>query len=347
MKKILLFPCIILLAMLLPCKVEAQFALFVNDNGVFSANTDTVLSAIAAANIQCDVFNARDSLRSPSAAEMQPYAIVIWYCSSDGVGNYLWNASDSDNNELIVYLENGGKLWLMGTDFMYDRYGSAPDVFVPGDFVYDYLGISDYVAQSYGDDGGLGVPQLDPVLSWSPMVQPTIKWVFSTAWWVDGCKPAGNAVPVYKMGPESYPLQGLSAAVYNHYDFQASEKEVTYFFDPAIIDTYQNRVDLFWWTFNTILMPPPGFNELPRMESALIVGQNPVDDKLQCNIPGSIAESKFSVSISDFSGKLVYNKLIEENGPFEIDVSSFRTGVYLLSISDKLKIYNEKFVVSR
>jgi hypothetical protein len=33
---------------------------------------------------------------------------------------------------------------IIGKDFLYDRYGTAPDTFAVGDFVYDKLGISSY-----------------------------------------------------------------------------------------------------------------------------------------------------------------------------------------------------------
>lgn len=347
MKKFLPYVIAIFVFLAFNSNSKAQFALFVNDNNVFSYNTDTVISSLAGAGIDCDIFNARDSLRSPTAAEMQPYAVVIWYCSTDGVGNYLWNGDDSDNTELIVYLANGGSLWLMGTDFLYDRYGSAPVVFQPGDFVYDYLGISDYVAQSYGDDGSLGVPQLDLSIFWSGTLLPTINWTFPTAWWVDGCTPVGNAVSMYEMGPESYPLHGLSAAVYNHQDFQAREKEVTFFFDPAIMDTYENRVELFFGIFNTIFMPPPGFDESPKATVPLITGQNPVAGKLQCKAPESLTGSIVHVNISDYTGKQVFNNPNENSDIFNIDVSLLKPGMYVLTISDNSVLYSQKFVISR
>lgn len=347
MKKIVPFLIAASMVLFFNRNTQAQFALFVNDNGVYSYNTDTVLSSLAGAGIDCDIFSTRDSLRAPTAAEMQPYTVVIWYCSTDGVGNYLWNGNDSENTELMVYLDNGGSLWLMGTDFMYDRYGGAPDLFQPGDFCYDYLGISEYVAQTYGDDGGLGVPQLDLSIWWSGTLPQTINWTFPTAWWVDGCTPVGNAVPLYEMGPESYPLHGLSAAVYNHENFVAREKEITFFFDPAIIDTYENRVELFLGIFNSIFIPPPGFDELPKATVPLIRGQNPVADKLQCKAPESIAGSTFQVSISDFTGKQVVSLPDVKSDVFDVDVSSLKPGMYVLTISDTKRLYSQKFVVSR
>ncbi|MEI6060231.1 MAG: T9SS type A sorting domain-containing protein [Bacteroidota bacterium] len=349
MKK--LYPFLIALSMicLFSGHSKAQYvALFVNDNGLFKANTDTVLSALAAAGIPIDVFNARDSLRSPTAVEMHPYALVIWYCSTDGVKNYLWEGNDSDNAELTLYLEGGGKLLLMGADFLYDRYGSAPDIFHPGDFVYDYLGISTYNAQSYGDDGGLGVPELDPVnLPSMTLELDTIHWIYSTAWWIDGCTPAGSAATVYNMGPGTYPLNGLSSAIYNHYEAYSGQKELSFFFDPALMDSFENRVHLFSWSYDSFFILPSGVEELPTSEVTLITGQNPAKDHLQYKIPEGLAGAKIFTGITDMTGRKFLSHFSENYGVFNLDISALSPGIYVLSVTDGTKRYCQKFVVNR
>jgi hypothetical protein len=349
MKKLVLFLFAFSMALLFADQANAQSkSLFVNDNGLISDNTDSVLTALTAAGIEYDVFNARDSLRSPTSAEMQAYPLVIWYCSTDGVGNYLWNNTDSDNTDLILYLETGGGLWLIGTDFLYDRYGSAPGVFAEGDFVFDFLGISEYNAQAYGDDGGLGVPELDPIpVVGSTLPHDTIRWYYSTAWWVDGCTPGGNAVSAYNMGPASYSLQGLSSAIWNYPNLYDGQKELTFLFDPALIDTYANRVALFEWSYSILFMPsPPGVKELPAMEMNLIMGQIPAFGKLQCKVPES-AGSSISVAIYDINGKILFSEASESRKVFGIDISSINPGMYLLMFKDDKKIYCQKFVIGR
>ena len=349
MKKLIFSLFVISLAFLVPKHSTAQQkALFVNDNGVFADNTDTVLTALTAAGIDYDVFSTRDSLRSPTFAEMRLYQFVIWYCSTDGVGNYLWNGNDTDNNELITILQSGGRLWLMGTDFLYDRYGGAPLSFVQGDFVFDILGISEYNAQSYGDDGGLGVPELDPIaLPGNNLPLDTLRWTFPTAWWVDGCTPAQKAVSVYNMGPATYPLQGLSSAVWNYHNYFEGEKELTFLFDPALIDTYQNRVSLFKWAYYTLFLPPPpGIGELPLTKETMIIGKSLATDKIECKVPASVS-SNFSILISDLNGKQMYSRSSESHDFFSIDISSFSPGMYVLTISDSRMRYYQKFVVGR
>ncbi len=98
----------------------------------------------------------------PTAAEMQKYGMVIWYCGSDGKDIAFWNAAEENNPELKTYLSGmNSKLWVIGEDVLYDRYGGAPDSFATGDFCYDYLGIASYDMQSYKDDNKLGVQELD------------------------------------------------------------------------------------------------------------------------------------------------------------------------------------------
>jgi hypothetical protein len=349
MKNLFLFLVIMSLFPVFPQHSSAQTkSLFVNDNGLFFENTDTVMAALSVAGIEFDVFNARDSLRSPTSAEMQAYPLVIWYCSTDGVGNYLWNGVDADNIDLLVYLESGGKLWLMGTDFLYDRYGSASDVFTSGDFVHDYLGITQYNAQAYGDDGGLGVPELDPIeLPGNAFPLDTIHWTFSTAWWVDGCTPAEDAVSVYNMGPGSYLLQGLSSAILNRYNYYDGQKELTFLFDPALIDTYANRVALFEWSYYSLFMPfPPGVTEMQKTEERLIMGQNPVIGKLQCIVPES-SGSNFTVRIYDLSGKQLLNYSDETRKVLNFDISTYSPGMYMLTFNDNKKLYYQKFLVGR
>ncbi len=103
----------------------------------------------------------------PTAADLVGRDLVIWYTGDDGALDNLafWNVQDTDNAEIKSYLDNGGALWIVGRDWMYDRYGAADggseDSYTSGDFCYDYLGIQSYDSQSYTDaDGITGVPTL-------------------------------------------------------------------------------------------------------------------------------------------------------------------------------------------
>ncbi len=100
----------------------------------------------------------------PSATDYDGKDLVIWFTGDDYKNLAFWNIADEDNPELINYLNTTGKkLIVIGKDFLYDRYGTAPDTFAVGDFVYDKLGISSYDGQSWRDDGNTGVTELNLV----------------------------------------------------------------------------------------------------------------------------------------------------------------------------------------
>ena len=103
----------------------------------------------------------------------------------------------------------------------------------------EQLGLASYDVQSYGDDGGVGCPQMDVEPGLGLSFAPTLAWVFSTCWWVDGCTPNGDTEVIYRMGPSSYDLFGSASMFYNHAD---GLNVMSTFFDPALIDTYANRV---------------------------------------------------------------------------------------------------------
>ncbi len=224
-------------------------ALFVNDNSVLYANTETVLEALGESYpiVIEEIFDATDSMRSPTYAEMKAHRLVIWYTSTDGVGRWFWNGDDSDNTELMAYLEDGGMLWVMGNDFLYDRYGTPPYAFAETEFPYHYLGIQTYEAQSYGDDGGLGVETMAYIAnSYIASVPASLYWVFPTLWWADGCVPVASTTEAfYEMAPETYALSGLKTALVRYNGQPPFITTVSLFFDPALIDSHDARVVLF------------------------------------------------------------------------------------------------------
>ena len=312
--------------------------LFVNDNKVNSANTNAVLSNLAAIGVNPVVFNAVDSLRSPTFDELSQYNFVIWYCSSDGVGLQLWNGNDTDNEELKLWLDvydNSG-FWLMGTDLLYDRW-STPAVFDAGDFVHDYLGLQEYHAQSYGDDGGLGVAQLDN-MAYAPLYFTPIQWQFPTAWWVDACLPTTNAFPLYSMGPQGYVFENYYSAILN---FQGSnDPRMTYFFDPALMDSDANMQVLFeegfWFITNLIT----AIDDRPLSgAAALVLSPNPASSLMKINL--THPETIRQVTVYSSAGKAVVRNF---HATTEIDVSSLASGLYLLSVETESGTVASRFI---
>ena len=215
--------------------------LLVKDESLGYGNTDTVKSAILASGNSVVVFSAPDSARTPTAAEMIKFDLVIWYCSSNGLNLWFWNNAQADNPELLSYLNNGGKLWAVGTDLLYNRYSSPPVTFAQTSFPVTQMGLASYDVQSYGNDGGVGVPLVYKDKSYSLPLPDTLRWIYSTLWWADGVTLAPTAVSVYKMGPASYTFNGRDAsALFSN----GSSYVLSFFFDIAMVDTYEHRVAL-------------------------------------------------------------------------------------------------------
>lgn len=319
MKRLLIFCQIILTASLLHGQTSLK-VLFVADNKVNLSNTSTVLDNLAAIGCIPDVFNANDSARGPRVDELSKYNLVIWYCSSDGVGLYLWNGTDSDNLELETWLDNqpNNALWVMGTDVLYDRW-TVPSTFGTGDFVYDYWGLQEYHAQSYGNDGGVGVPRLDLVSSRPQFSFSPVQWQFATAWWVDACVPAADAEAIYRMGPTGYAFSDYFSAILKINP--EGLPRLTYFFDPALMDNNTNMQlllkDAYRFLAGIVTRMPEA-----RSNTACLVWPNPVEDLLHIGTPTG---HYTGVRIFDAQGKLMLVQPLDK-GP--VGVATFPGGIY-------------------
>ena len=220
---------------------QAQPAiLLVDDTPDGLGHVTDLQQAIDSAGYSYTVFNAVDSSRSPSDLEMAPYDLVIWQTGSAQNALWLWNGLDEDNGSLKAYLNGGGKLWLIGTDLLFDRYGSAPDSFAGGDFVYDYLGVSSYDLQTFVDDGELGIPYAYPDTAQPITGLDTLTWIFATLWYVDGVTPRPEAVPIMRMGDASYAFaDSICGLWYDSDSFQV----LTFFFNLAQVANFEQRTN--------------------------------------------------------------------------------------------------------
>lgn len=233
MRSLTLFFVILSLAV---TSVRSQISiLFVDDSDDTFGNAVYFASTLDSLGYSYTFYNAVDSAVSPSDTYMEGFDLVIWYTGSDGTGLLFWNGLTEDNPALKAYLEAGGKLWVSGNDFLYNRYGAAPDTFVAGSFPYDYLGIKQYDFQSYGDDGNLGVPAAYPDTAQPITGLDTLTWQFSTLWWADGVSIRPEAVPIYRMGDASYIFADSITGVWYDAD---SFQTLSFFFDIAQVGNF-------------------------------------------------------------------------------------------------------------
>ncbi len=341
MKSLRYLPLILLLMISLIFAQGNLSILLVDDDNYSSPDHITrIETAITDAGYSYDVFNAQDSAASPTAAFMQNYKLVIWYMANDGVGGYFWHDGtnfNTDNPELISYLNNGGMLWVMGNDVLYDRYGGAPDTFQVGDFVYDYLGVSSYDVQSKINDGGNGVPMLLKVPGQNIATLDTVRWYFSSGglWYADGCTPAPGAVSVYEFGDSSYVLAGYITSIYND---NGTSKVLSCFWDAYYMDTQAHRATLFQgildWFASQLPPPPTAFNLQAPVNGA----------EIWISEPFSGLFFYWSASSNPGGGSLSYEMVIAQDSALTNIMNTYpsNTNQVMLTLDDLWALFQDE-----
>jgi hypothetical protein len=244
MKKIFLTT--IILVGLTTGVVQSQMSiLLVNDNGYDPTRIEVIKTAISNSGYTYALWDAPTQMAGPSFSFMEPFDLVIWYTGNDGASLYFWDGSETENQDIMDYINSGGMLWVQGLDFLYDKYPTTPATFLPGEFVYDYLGISYYHGQSHVDDQVSydGVPQLDLVAGNGIFTLDPVLWAYETMWYVDALEGTAGSTHVYQMGPVPiYDLSDYYSAIY----FEKGDGKVLSFtFETARIDTQENTDFLF------------------------------------------------------------------------------------------------------
>ncbi len=210
--------------------------LFVDDSDDTFGNGELFAAALDSVGYPVTYFDAVDSADSPTDLYLANFDLVIWYTSANGVNLQLWNGLDEDNARLKAYLNAGGKLWIVGLDYLYDRYVTPPVSFTAGEFPYDYMGLTAYDLQSYGDDGNLGVSLVFPDTAQAIPGLNTLTWQFSTLWWVDGVSLRPEAQAIYRMGGSGYVFaDSVCGAWYDNGTYQV----LSYFFDLAVVADFE------------------------------------------------------------------------------------------------------------
>ncbi len=310
-----------------------QRIMLVNDSKDQFGNVDTLLGAISDAGYTADLFDATDLLRSPTDDEMLAYELVIWYTSTDGVELNFWLQQDIDNGFLRSYLENSrSRLWVIGNDFLYDKYGAAPVMFEAGSFVHDHLGIGRYVAQSYGDDGGLGVPYL---LRERPEGgDDTLRWQFSTLWWADALEPVPGATTIYRMGGDpGYPLRDLPAGILYEHPVYGS-KALTCAFDLSLLQTPALRRDAIGLAVDLLRFASSVEPDRPALHIDCF--PNPATRQLSFALPDR-AGQQVACGLMSLTGQELFRGTATWSGPGDIcrlDLpAGLPGGIYLLRIT--------------
>lgn len=317
---------------------NAQQILFVNDNDNITYNTDTLVNDLNHTTYTgIHYWSIPDSAgATPSALYMSNFDLVIWYSSTDGVGLKFWTAgSAAGNAELVSYTAAGGKLWVIGQDLLYAKHAGAA-TFNSGDFAYDFMGLTSYDVQSYADDGSTGCPQADRSPGASALFPPTLKWLFATLWYVDGCTPQSTTKEIYQMGPASYTLNGRMCMFHNN---TGGLNVMSTFFDPALIDTFVNRVN-FMQQGITYILGTTGMTQT-RQQAWAVCYPNPATSAAYIDVDMRSATTTQLV-VADMPGKVhskEYKVLNAGKNTVAIPIQQLPTGNYLVQLTDETGNY--------
>ena len=269
-------------------------------------------------NINHVVFNINNEGTIPSIDYLNGFDVVVWYTSNDQSNLGLWDVSDSTNIKfnapLMSYIDNGGLLWVLGTDYLFDIYGNPPFEFKAGDFAYDYLGIKTYAAKSHTDaDNKQGVPQLDVVPDNGICEFTPLKWSYNTMWRVDAYVLTDNAVGIYKMGPEDYPLSYFYAMMYN---VNGKSRIITSSFEAARMDEQDNLDQVFEEVLGFYESITNDVTEIDGYANGINIYPNPAKDYTTLTYNLS-KKSSVQIALYTLNGQMVYQKHLGTQVPGE------------------------------
>ena len=119
-----------------------------NNNGTYLDIQTYYQNALTAAGYSFDDYIVDWTISNPpengpTVVEMSAYDCVIWFTGetwgNEGTAHDV--LTDDDELNLATYLTGGGTLFLNAQDYLYASYPAAGS-FSPGEFPYDYLGVS-------------------------------------------------------------------------------------------------------------------------------------------------------------------------------------------------------------
>jgi len=313
---------------------RAQHILFINDDTLFhTVNADTVKNDILSSMYtNMYYWSVPDSsLATPSNAMVDSFDLLIWYCGTNSTGLSFWSGGAAGNATLLHFAATGKPIWIIGLDLLYQLYGDSA-TFTSGDFTYDYMGLSKYVGQSYVNDGGIGCPEVDTIGGASPLFPARESWVSadSPLWYVGACIANPGVREIYKMGPFSYTMAGK---VCMFHSLLAGHSIMSTFFEPALINTYANRVN-FLQNGITYLLNTEGVKNIDPANRATLY-PNPVSNELTINFD-SKSPAHATICIYDALGsKEMQRPLDLNNGKSTISTVQLNSGIYFVTITDE------------
>lgn len=249
--------------------------LLVHDDNASLSITDSIRNAIIAAGFSYSDYNAVAE-GAPSVDILTPYELVIWTTGKAYNATTFWDGS-LPSAGIKAYLDNGGMLLLEGINNLgMGGFGDRPVTFNEGDFVYDYLGISEYTAQAKSDDDGVGLPMMVAVEDNGICTVDTAIWTYSGMNFADIVTTTSTAKSIYNAGPSDYKYAGKSSVVYNEKgDAKILSAHIRWdFFKTAELRDDITTEMLNYFDQFAALKDPVESIEITTLESSFVITEN-------------------------------------------------------------------------
>jgi len=318
--------------------------LLVNDNDNGSDRYLVLDTTLLNLGYDYDVYNTIETGNFPDITTLNLYDLVIWYTGNDGTDLFLWDTTDVTdykfNEPLIDYIDNGGDVWLQGLDFLYDIVGGAPDTFEDGQFIYNYMGIEEYVAQSYVDDGGIGLSQMDVVTNNGICSISPIEWSYSTLWYADAIAVVDGTNTIYEMGPDTYVFADYFTA-FNRWVGEGCV--MTFTVETARINTRENTEQLFFEVIEYFKLTT-SVDETVVENMGIVIYPNPTSNNITLHNTGDTNIDNGLFELFDINGRRVLSQQVDFATDIEIPLSNLRKGFYIYSITSGKNIITGKIV---
>jgi hypothetical protein len=208
------------------------------------------------------------------------------------------------------------------------------------------MGVSSYYAQSYSDDGQMGVPQLDvvpgnPICSFTP-----VQWAYATMYYVDAMEMAPTSQGIYTLGPDGYVFDSHYAGVYN---VLGNSKVFTFTVETARIDTQENTDELFYQVIEYFRLITDVSKHFTDKTNEVWVYPNPANDIVTfvCSLNTS---ANIDLTLYDLTGQQLYSHkygLSSGNSSICLDLKSLKikSGLYTYIIKTDEQIITGKLIV--
>ena len=292
---------------------------------------------------------------APNIDYMSHFDMVFWYAANDGVDNNFWDVSDTTGNganavkanpTIIEYLNGDGIVLATGTDLMYDIFGSTTTDFVAGDFIYDYLGITQYV-QAVKDVASVEITAENEVTTTA-----SFGFAWTTIYYPDGFGITDNATPLYKFPSNvDAAYAGLPTIVMNKpatggtIIFNGSELAMlgdgTGGVQSTVNDVTKEFIDYF------AEQTPSSIKKIERNTLSFSIYPNPTSDELNIKFAMKTSD-KVEIIVFDNKGqRVLYREKNASQGinSEKFDVRNLNPGIYFMSIHTNNSISSSKFIV--